>query len=205
MSQHERQRKDGEVRSDAARNRRSITEAASEVFALQGERADVREIASRAGVGMGTLYRHFATKEELLETILERDFIDWTHAAREAADAEPDPARALSNFLHNALGRQGRHRALSERFAASKERTLDSAACRDNLYPIMEDLVARCKHAGVIRKDATGQDISTLLTGLGTIARLAAEQQRPELPLRALAIVLDGLRPNDPPQLPGRA
>lgn len=198
MIQREQRRTDGDVRSDAARNRRSITAAASEVFALYGEKADVREIASRAGVGMGTLYRHFATKEELLETVLELDFIEWTHAAREAAEAEPDPARALSCFLRDALHRQGRHRALSERFAATKEQPLDSAACRQNLYPIMEELVARCKRAGVIRSDATGQDIATLLTGLGAIARLAAEQQRPELPIRALDIVLDGLRLDHP-------
>ena len=150
---------------------------------------------------MGTLYRHFATKEGLLETVLEQDFFEWTNAAREAADAEPDPARALSNFLHDALSRQGRHRALSERFAASKEQTLESAACRQNLYPTMDKLVARCKHAGVIRKDVTGQDIATLLMGLGAIAGLAAEQQRPELPARALTIVLDGLRSNDPTKL----
>lgn len=161
----------------------------------------MREIASRAGVGMGTLYRHFETKEDLLDSILEQDFIEWTHAAREAADAEQDPARALSNFLHDALGRQGRHRALSERFAASTDQTLDYAACKQNLYPIMEDLVSRCKQADVIRKDVTAQDIATLLTGLGTIARLAAEQQLPELPIRALNIVIDGLRSDNPSEL----
>lgn len=155
----------------------------------------MREIASSAGVGMGTLYRHFATKEELLDTILEQDFIDWTRAARQAADAEPDPGRALRNFFHDALGRQGRHRALSERFAASMKQPLDSPVCTQNLYPIIEELVLRCQRAGVVRQDVTGQDIAALLLGLGAIARLAAEQQRPQLPVRALSVVLDGLRP----------
>lgn len=193
MNRAGQQRPSRELRSDAARNRRSIVQAASEMFALHGEKADVREIAERAGVGMGTLYRHFATKEELLETVLEKDFIEWTRAARAAADAEPDPMQALTSFLHDAIVRQGRHRALSDRFAASDE-GMDDVACRQNLYPLMEDLLLRCKRAGVVRKDATVQDMSLLLTGLGAIARRVAEHERPDLPTRALRIVLDGLR-----------
>lgn len=193
MIEHERRHRNGAVRADAARNRQLIIDSAAQIFAQHGAKADVREIAALAGVGMGTLYRHFPTKEKLLETVLEQDFFAWIHAARVAADTERDPGRALSNFLRDALGRQGRHRALSERFAASMEQPGDRDVCRQKLHPFMDELVLRCQHADLIRQDVTGEDISVLLMGLATIARLAEQQQRPELAVRALSTVLAGL------------
>lgn len=86
------------VRSDAVRNRGAILKAAAAMFAAHGERVDVREIARCAGVGMGTLYRHFPTKDDLLETVLHEHFAEWTHTARHAAATQTDAARHYPDF-----------------------------------------------------------------------------------------------------------
>lgn len=181
-------------RSDAVRNRAAIMDAAAAAFATQGEQVDVREIAHCAGVGMGTLYRHFPTKDELLETVLHQDFAEWTRTAREDAATQSDPAEALSTFLRDALERQAHHRALVERFAESWDTTSGITACRRELHPVIDELVARCHDAGLLRPGVTSEDISLLLVALGRIAQLVAPE-RPELWQRALQITWDGLRP----------
>ena len=182
-------------RADAVRNRRAILEAAAAVFASRGEGVDVREIARCAGVGMGTLYRHFPTKEALLDTVLHEDFAEWTDTARLAADAQCNPFEALSFFMRDALERQSHHRALVQRFAETWDTTSGIATCRRELHPVIDDLVARCHDAGVLRPGVTGEDVSLLLVALGHIAQLAAAQERPEMWQRTLHITLDGLQP----------
>ncbi len=191
-------------RSDAVRNRAAILAAASEAFARHGETVDVREIARSAGVGMGTLYRHFPTKEELLETVLRQDFAAWTRTARANAAQCTDPFEALSTFLEDALGRQSRHRAMVERFAESWNTTPGIATCRQELHPVIDDLVTRCHAAGALRPDVTSEDVSLLLVALGRIAQLTT-QERPELWRRTLQIMLDGLHPTCTNSLPPSA
>lgn len=188
-------------RSDAVRNRASILKAASHAFATQGSGVDVREIARSAGVGMGTLYRHFPTKDLLLETVLREHFAEWTRTARDAA-TDQDPAEALSAFLYDALERQANHRALVEQFAETWDTTEGIATCRRELHPVIDGLVARCHDAGVLRPGVTGEDISLLLVGLGRIAQLASVQGDPLLWRRALQIALDGLQPIHREELP---
>lgn len=190
------------VRSDAVRNRVAILKAATTLFAVHGEQVDVRVIAHCAGIGMGTLYRHFATKNDLLETVLHEHFTEWTHTAQQAAADQGDPAKALSDFLYDALERQAQHRALVERFAETWETTSGIAACRRELHPVIDNLVNRCHVAGVLRPGVTGEDISLLLIALGRISQLAAAQERPELWQRALQIALDGLRSKHQSALP---
>lgn len=193
------------VRSDAVRNRTAILKAAAAMFATYGERVDVREIARCAGVGMGTLYRHFSTKDDLLETVLHEKFAEWTRTARQAAANQSDPAKALSGFLHDALERQAQHRALVERFAEGWETTSGIASCRRELHPVIDDLLTRCHEAGVLRPGVKSEDISLLLIALGRISQLAAAQERPEMWQRALQIALDGLRSTHQAALPGDA
>ena len=188
-------------RSDAVRNRASILRAASHAFAVQGSGVDVREIARCAGVGMGTLYRHFPTKDVLLETVLHEHFTEWTRTALDTATTE-DPAEALGAFLYDALERQANHRALVEQFAETWDTADGIATCRRELHPVIDDLVARCHQAGALRPGVTGEDISLLLVGLGRIAQLASVQERPTLWRRALQIALDGLQPIHHEELP---
>ncbi|MQA15834.1 MAG: TetR family transcriptional regulator [Pseudonocardiaceae bacterium] len=167
-------------------------EAAAAVFAARGRQVDVREIARCAGVGMGTLYRHFPTKDELLDTVLHEDFLAWTRSARQAAADHRDPWEALSAFLDDALARQSRHRAMLERFADSWDTTPAAAECTQRLRPIIDELLARCHEAEVLRPDVTSGDISLLLISLGRIVQVQAGDQQWR---RLLQISLDGLRP----------
>lgn len=188
-------------RSDAVRNRASIMDAAARAFAEQGSAADVREIARSAGVGMGTLYRHFPTKDLLLETVLHEHFEEWTRTAADSA-ASRAPAEALHVFLHDALERQANHRALVEQFARTWDTTEGKATCERSLYPVIDELVARCHEVGALRPGVTGEDISLLLVGLGGIAQLAGAREHPALWRRALRIALDGLQPVHRAELP---
>ena len=104
-------------RVDAVRNREAIVEAASAVMAEQGAAVDVREIARRSGVGMGTLYRHFPKKEDLVHTVLRKDFSEWAESARLTAIEAEDPWAALTDFYQQALTGYARHRATMENFA----------------------------------------------------------------------------------------
>lgn len=194
----------GLSRADAVRNRAAILEAASAAFAEQGSGVDVREIARCAGVGMGTLYRHFATKEVLLQTVLHEHFAEWTRTALQTAEGA-DPATALRAFLADALERQAAHRALVEQFAEAWGTAEGVAACSRELHPLIDDLVARCHRVGALRPGVTGEDVALLLIGLGRVAQLAGEQDRPLLWRRALQVALDGLQPVHREQLPGDA
>lgn len=182
------------LRSDAVRNRAAILEAASAAFAAKGSGVDVRVITRSAGVGMGTLYRHFPTKDLLLGTVVREDFDDWTRTALGAA-ATRDPAEAPGAFLRDALERLANHRALVEEFAETWDTADGIATCGRVLHPVFDDLVARCHVTGVLRPGVTGEDISLLMVGLGRIAKLAGAQDRPALWRRALQIALDGLQP----------
>ena len=121
-------------RADAERNRAAIIEAAGEVFAGCGGGVDVREIARRSGVGMGTLYRHFSTKDELLATVLEQQFNAWGLTdAHQQAVANQDPWQALVGFFEQLLDNQAGNRAVVENYAATGG---PSAACVQRCYSI---------------------------------------------------------------------
>ncbi|WP_016909355.1 TetR/AcrR family transcriptional regulator [Streptomyces xiaopingdaonensis] len=197
-------------RSDAARNRRRLLTAAAELLAAHGTGVDVREIARAAGVGMGTLYRHFPTKEQLLDTALESAFAEWAAEARAAFT--DDPWADLARFLDDALARQHRHRGLLDGYAAPSpgspvdagtapglEDGPPAAHCRNLLRPVVAELVERAKASGRLRPDADVDDVSHLLLSLGTLTRLGPDAWR-----RPLRVVLDGLDERNPDGLPQR-
>ena len=175
------------MRRDAARNRARILAAATQAFATHGCDADVREIAGRAGVGMGTLYRHFATKQALLDEVLAHDVEDWARAAQAAATAT-DAWSGLREFLVDALTRHVAHRGLRERFAGTPDDAPDLDACRRRMHPIIADLVARARTEGSLRAEVTADDIGLLLIGLGRVTEVAGDWER------QLDLVLGGLR-----------
>jgi AcrR family transcriptional regulator len=188
------------MRADAARNRAAIIDAASCVLAEQGSAVDVREIARLSGVGMGTLYRHFPTKDDLLATVLHQEFLAWADCARRTASCTEDPWTALSDFFDQALTRQAKHRALMQCYAqnwcaARSEYTLQ-------VRPVIDALLDRAQAAGLIRAGVTGEDLALLLAGLGQAVQLT-EPDRPGMWRRSLRICLDGLRSDHPEPLPG--
>ncbi|MFP5070577.1 TetR/AcrR family transcriptional regulator [Pseudonocardia nantongensis] len=180
------------TRRDAARTRARILAAAAQAFAAHGCDADVREIAGRAGVGMGSLYRHFATKQALLDEVLADDLEAWARAAQAAAGGA-NAWSGLREFMVDALTRHVAHRGLRERFAGPPDDAPDLDACRRRMHPIIADLVARARAEGSLRADVTPDDIGLLLVGLGRITEVTADPA-PGAWVRQLDLVLDGLR-----------
>ncbi|RDG37349.1 TetR/AcrR family transcriptional regulator [Streptomyces corynorhini] len=187
-------------RVDALRNREAIIEAASAALAAQGTAVDVREIAGRSGVGMGTLYRHFPKKEDLVQTVLRRDFSRWADSARRAAVDARDPWAALTDFYQQALTGYARHCAIMENFALTW--SVPDLEGIQQLRLVIEELRARA--ADVLRPGVTTDDLLLLLVSLGHAVRVT-DECRPHLWNRLLHISLAGLRADHGEPLPDEA
>ena len=185
-------------RADAERNRAAIIEAAGEVFAECGGGVDVREIARRSGVGMGTLYRHFPTKDALLATVLEQQFDAWLTDAHQRAMATGDPWQALTGFFEQLLDTQAGNRAVVESYATTGG---PSDACIERCYAIIDQVRTRCADAGVLRPGVTTEDLF-LLSGSLSQAILTTADSHPGKWRRLLRISLDGLSSRNTEPLP---
>ncbi|MFK0245542.1 TetR/AcrR family transcriptional regulator [Amycolatopsis azurea] len=184
-------------RADAIRNQEAIVEAATEVLAEQGTAVDVREIARRSGVGMGTLYRHFPKKEDLIRTVLRQDFSKWAESARQAAIGAEDPWAALTGFYEQALTGYARHRVIVENFALTwSDPDLEGI---QQLRLVIEEL--RAGAADLLRPGVTTEDLLLLLVSLGHAVQLT-DECRPLMWNRLLRISLDGLRADHGEPLP---
>lgn len=181
----------GELRADAARNRGLLLRAAEEVFASRGLDATVADIAMRAGVGKGTFFRHFASKDELISALV-RSHVEELDAIGQALVASTDPGMALVEFLAAAAERQ-QERDLSFLLPAS-EADPEIAALRERLFATIEVLVERAQDAGVVRSDVTGLDVVLLMCAPNHVVGYLQDAP-PGLWRRYLAIIIDGLRP----------
>jgi AcrR family transcriptional regulator len=183
------------LRADARRNRERILQTAYTVFAAEGLAVPIDEIARRAGVGAGTVYRHFPTKESLLEAIvLARVERLVAHAQHLIATAEPQSA--FFDFFTYMVGEGLANRALADGLAGVgiDVEAAASIAERD-LQAVFAELLDRAQRAGVVREDIDAADVKALIVGCVSIRR-----QRPSNHL--IEIVLDGLRLR--PALPRR-
>ena len=185
-------------RADAERNRAAIIEAAGAVFAECGGGVDVREIARRSGVGMGTLYRHFPTKETLLATVLEQQFNAWLTDAHRQAVATGDPWLALAGFFEQLLDNQAGNRAVVESYATTGG---PSNACIQRCRSLIDEVRTRCADAGALRPGVTTDDLY-LLSGSLSQAVLNTADSHPGQWRRLLRISLDGLRSRNTEPLP---
>jgi AcrR family transcriptional regulator len=188
------------LRSDARRNRERIVASAHTLFAKAGTDVSVEDVTRHAGVGMGTLYRHFATKEELVDTVLERAFEEIVGIANEALD-EPDAWAGLSGFLDAALALHAENRGLKD-VLATREGGLERArAMRARVRPLLRLLVERAQAQGTLRSDFTPEDLPLVFWTSSRVIELTAAVA-PELWRRHLALILDGLRANAASPLP---
>jgi AcrR family transcriptional regulator len=187
-------------RSDAKRNRARILEAARECLAADGHEAQIDDIARRAEVGVGTVYRHFPTKEALLEALATQHFHRLADAAREALE-DPDPWQGLSSFLSRAAEWQANDRALAEVMAAEPEVMERAALDREDLHSAVAKLVERAQAAGKLRTDIVAGDVPMLMCGLGRATRVGSRGPTMSWK-RYLAIMLDGLRAPGSSKLP---
>ena len=191
------------LRADARRNRERVLAAATEVFAEQGREASVAEIARRAGVGAGTLFRHFPTKHDLLLASLEVGFDD-VQAAIAEADGLDDPWEGLVHVLTACAEIQARDRTFLESVGPElfREPTLE----RRNAERMasLATLVERAQAAEAVRDDLRAEDLPFLLCAVGGATGKCGSGggTAPDLWRRYLGLVLDGLRPAAASPLP---
>ncbi|HTU37531.1 MAG TPA: TetR/AcrR family transcriptional regulator [Acidimicrobiales bacterium] len=180
------------LRADAARNRARILEAAEAVFAAEGIEVPVDMIAEKAGVGVGTLYRHFPTKEKLCEAILLERLASLTVDAQALADAD-DPAAAFFGFLcHIAEEVQKKRDVLVAVMGAGV--TFDEAAAeiKEGLRAAIEVLLRRAQAVGAVREDVTAAAVLALVGG--TCQAAAHDPTDVTTSQQLLTVVCDGLR-----------
>ena len=180
------------LRRDAAVNRERLLNAASELFAEHGLNVTLNDIAHHAGVGVGTAYRRFANKEEVIDALFEQRLQEVAEVAQQALD-DPDAWNGLLTFLERALHMRHGDRGLNE---IMNNRTLgDSrvAQVRDRIAPIITELVEKAKAQGVVRPDFDQSDIIFIEVALSAImdhSRVVS----PELYRRYLTMFLDGIK-----------
>jgi AcrR family transcriptional regulator len=179
-------------RSDARRNRERLVAAARDLFASAGVDVSMREVARHAGVGVGTLYRHFPAREDLVDAVLAEAF-DELIALAEAALAEPDPWRGFTRFVEEALALHARNRGLKDVVETQAHGRRRATSMRRRIRPLIARLVARAQADGTLRPDFTPQDVSLLFWASDRAIELAGDVA-PELWRRQLGFLLDGLR-----------
>jgi AcrR family transcriptional regulator len=188
------------LRRDAQANRDKILAAARERFAAVGLDASMDEIALRAGVGMGTLYRRFPNKDALIETIFE-EHLDELASAAESCLTDDDPWQGFRRFLEHAASMHARNRGFAEiiTMRLRDEQLLTRARAR--LVPLVGRLIERAQAHGSLRADIVYEDISVLHW---TIALVAASTRdiAPEFWRRYVELVLDALRATGASPLP---
>jgi AcrR family transcriptional regulator len=175
-------------RADAQRNREKLIAAGREAFAQDGTAASLEDIARRAEVGIGTLYRHFPTRLNLVEAI----YVDEVEALCSSADALSDtqPWDALVGWLRRFVSYVATKQALAgELFAHMGPEAEVFLSCRAAIYTTGEPLLARAQQAGVVRPDT---DFTEVIRMVGGIAKIAPAD--PSQIARILDLALDGLR-----------
>src|SRR3954451_19049097 len=183
-----------EPRSDARRNRKRVIKAARECMAHDGLDAQMEEIARRAKVGVGTVYRHFKTKDDLVDALAAERFERLRDLAHEAL-ATDDPWHAFEQFMRASARIQTDDRALSE-VLTSRPDTMRRAAEAVDILGLVGEILGRAQAAGVVREDAHAHDVPMIMCALaGTFRNPHAD------PDRYIGITLDGLRPRGATEL----
>jgi AcrR family transcriptional regulator len=179
-------------RRHARRNHELLVAAAREVFAEGGVEAPLEAVARRAGVGIGTLYRHFTTREALVEAILE-ERIGELLALAESAAAEPDGWGALVGFLEQTLELQASDRVLKALLLRHPRGEGRLAPARENLRRLFARLLEHAREQGSLREDFTLSDLALLFWSFAPLIDATADIQ-PTAWRRHLHFLLDGLR-----------
>jgi len=191
------------LRRDAEENRRRLLAAAGELFAESGFEATMDEIAKRAGLGVGTAYRRFANKDELIGALFEDRIAKLVAVADEALEIA-DPWEGLIVFLEQAVELQARDRGLKELLFSSPRSREYVGQARLQIKPRVDALVERAQRAGRLREGIEATDLALIQLMLSGISDLAREQD-PELWRRFLPLFITGLSVERSQPLPGRA
>src|SRR5919199_157775 len=187
------------LRADARRNREAVIAAAKALFADQGLDAQMPDVAKAANVGVGTVYRHFPTKDDLIAAMAAERFDRLAEKARECLESE-DAWEGFADFIRFAAQIQADDRGLCD-VMGSRPEVMDVAARAAGLGELCERLVRRAQRAGELRRDLTWEDIPMIACGLGRITQATAGPAVGRWP-RLVEIVLDGLRAPGSGKLP---
>lgn len=178
------------LRADAARNRARVLEVAYETFADEGLSVPIDEIARRAGVGAGTVYRHFPTKDDLYRAVIE-DRLEVVMGAGRACLASDAPGEALFDFLRSMVRWGETDQGLVDALAGLG---IDVNALvpdvEEEFLALLGQLLAAAQGAGAVRADVTPADVKTLL-----VAANAAQRYNADAAERVIGLMMDGLRP----------
>jgi len=176
------------MRADARRNYDKLLAAAREEFTARGSAGSLEEIARRAGVGVGTLYRHFPNRQQLLEAVYVEEVQNLCRSAGDFPDR--DPWAALTGWLHRFIGYVATKHALADELMTTMSKDAPVfRTCHEAIFSAGEPLLERAKRAGVVRTDVPFEDVMSLVVGV-TMMRGAT----PERMTRVLDVALDGLR-----------
>ena len=187
------------LRADARRNREAVLSAASQLFAEQGLDAQMPDVAKLAGVGVGTVYRHFPTKENLIAALVGEGFERLATKARECLEMD-DPWLAISEFIRFSADIQAGDRGLCEITGLRADIT-GAAAEAAGMPELLDQLVGRAQRDGTLRRDLTWEDIPMISCGLGSATRQQIGPAMGRWP-RLVEIVIDGLRAPGSSKLP---
>lgn len=181
---------DKPLRADARRNRARVLEVAEQTFAERGLAVSIDEIAARAGVGVGTIYRHFPTKDALFGAIVVDRLQRLVDEARELADAD-DPGEAFFRFFTHVIEEAVLNKALYDALSEAAGMASAIGDLGTALTTAQGELLARAQRAGAVRADVDAGDLKALVTGCVTM------ESHGMVAGRMTAIVRDGLRPGD--------
>jgi AcrR family transcriptional regulator len=183
---------DRHLRADAQRNRRRLLEAATAMFCERGLDVGVAEIAARAGVGRGTLFRNFPSKEHLIAAIVIERMQEAASRGRDLLD-DSDPRGALFGFLEEMMGRQQLDRALFEAVADAFLANPEIRSAHAEVVGVLDALLRRAQERGTVRADVGALDVLMMIKGVCEAAS-AFRQIDPEIRERHLDLVLAALR-----------
>ncbi len=190
----------GCLRKDAERNRGLLLEAAREVFGEQGIEAPLEEIARRAGVGIGTLYRRFARRDDLLEALFRTKVEEYVRASEEGL-AAADPWRGFCAYVERICAMQAADRGFTDVLAATFPRVAGLEARRAEVRANVKALIARAQACGELRLDFVFGDLVWVLTANGSYLQVTRDVA-PYAWKRYVALILDALRAEGAGKLP---
>jgi len=187
------------LRADARRNREAVLSAAGRLFAEQGLEAQMPDVAKLAGVGVGTVYRHFPTKDDLIAALVGEGFERLAEKARECLQLE-DPWTGVAEFVRFSAQIQAGDRGLCDIVGLRADIT-QAAAEAAGMPELLDQLVRRAQRDGSLRRDLTWEDVPMISCGLGSAIRQQVGPATGRWP-RLVEIIIDGLRAPGSVRLP---
>ncbi|TQF69379.1 TetR/AcrR family transcriptional regulator [Rhodococcus spelaei] len=180
------------LRADAERNRRKILDAAADLFATRGIDITLDDVARHAKVGVGTVYRRFTCKQELVDGVFQQHMDDMVDAATGAMQCA-DPWDGLVEFVALTCERMALNRGMGDVFFTSDDGREQIACARERVTPIVDALIVRAQDAGELRPDVTVNDLFTVSRMIESVIDFT-RPVAPEAWRRYLGLVLDGMR-----------